>query len=594
MDTKPKKNLKCAHCGSSIPDTHRVYRYRAEYKAAVEGKAVFCNHSHSMLYRHAITDMSAVYDKVSQTKSTSVTTYDLTCTYCNGLVPDTHSIYRKPSSYLKVKSGARIIFCCPSHSTLHSNATRDPSFREKIGDAKRQPRPVYDLTCTYCDEPLSEDHKVYNTIGAYRKAKAGTKNVFCCFSHSGLHQHASMTAKQKQERRDTLSRAQLENDSAAQRHETRKANGSYLQSKPELEVLHRLRKIIPDLEYQHRKCEGYPYAADFYDPHTNTVFEYQGFLSHGTEPYSPLDKQHRLTVKELKGKSGWASKLTLKVWCSTDPEKRKAALDSGINFVEWFNLDQFNNWYADFVGQRLGADKSKGQAYKFGDRVMCSRTHPVYDKFKVKYPNLVTFYPWENLNKVATLVKDKVTLYARKLEVKLVSKLEADSFCDKFHIQSRCRGTAIAVALLAGDEIVGVMTFGKPRYNKNYDYELLRLCYSKAVVGGTKRMWKAALSELGSDSSIISYCDLSKFNGSIYADLGFVSKSKPRSSLHWYNPITDQHITDNLLRKHGFDQLVGSRIGQVYGLGTDNAALMCKHGFVSIKDEGQQTFIYSS
>jgi len=386
----------------------------------------------------------------------------------------------------------------------------------------------------------------------------------------------------------------ISNDSAAKRHETRKANGSYLQSKPELEVLHRLRKIIPDVEHQYRKCAGYPYAADFYDLNTNTVFEYQGFFSHGTEPYDPLKKQHRLKVKELKRKSGWANNLTLKVWTSSDPEKRKAAAEAGINFVEWFNLEQFNNWYSDFVGQRLGTDKNKGLAYKFGSRVMCSILHPSHAKFKVKYPYLVTFYPWENLNKVATLVKQKTVLYARKLEVRLVSKAEADSFCDKFHIQSRCRGTEVAVALLNGDEIVGVMTFGKPRYNKAYDYELLRLCYSKAVVGGTKKMWKAALSELGSDSSIISYCDLSKFNGSIYSDLGFISKSKPRPSRHWYNPFTDQHVTDNLLRKHGFDRLVGSRIGQVYGLGTDNAFLMHKHGFISIKDEGQQTFIYNS
>lgn len=594
MAGKPKKNLKCAHCGSSIPDTHRVYRYRAEYKAAVEGKPVFCNRSHGLMYRHAMTDMSTVYSKISQTKTTWVPTYDLTCTYCGDSIPEDHKVYRKRGSYMKVKSGVKNVFCCPSHSSLHSNATRDPSFRLKIGDAKRRPIPAYDLTCTYCGDPLPEDHKAYKTIGAYTKAKEGSKNVFCCPSHAGLHQHASLTDKQRRERGQRITQSMVNNDSAAQRHETRKANGSYLQSKPELEILHRLRKIIPDIEHQYRKCEGYPYAADFYDPSTNTVFEHQGFFSHGTEPYDPPSSQHRLKVKELKKTAGWAAKLTLNVWCSSDPEKRKMASEAGINFVEWFNMDQFNAWYSDFVGQQLGADKSKGLAYKFGSRVACSSTHPDHNKFKSKYPNLITFYPWEDLNKVANLVKDKIVLYARKLEVRLVSKSDADSFCDKFHIQGRCRGTEVAVALLNGDEIVGVMTFGKPRYNKAYDYELLRLCYSKVVVGGTKRMWKAALSELGSESSIISYCDLSKFNGSIYSDLGFVPKAKPRPSLHWYNPVTDQHVTDNLLRKHGFDQLVGSKIGQVYGQGTDNASLMRKHGFICIEDEGQQTFIYNN
>jgi hypothetical protein len=360
MAAKPKKKLKCGHCGSLIPDGHRVYRYRAEYIAAVEGKPVFCNRSHGLMYRHASTDMRSVYKKISKAKTTWVPTYDLTCTYCSGPMPETHKVYSKSGSYRKAKSGSKNIFCCRSHSSLHSNATRDPSFREKIGDFKRRPIPAYDLACTYCKASLPEDHKAYRTIGAYNKVKAGTKNVFCCFKHAGLHQHASLSLEQKHERGERITQAQLANDSAAQRHETRKANGAYLQSKPELEILHRLRKIMPGLEHQHRKCAGYPYAADFYDPLTNTVFEHRGFFSHGTEPYDPHNKQHRLKAKELKRKSGWAAELTLKVGCSTDPEKRKAASAAGIHFVEWFNMDQFNNWYADFVGQRLGADKNRG------------------------------------------------------------------------------------------------------------------------------------------------------------------------------------------------------------------------------------------
>src|ERR1700682_1811094 len=113
MAGKPKKNLKCAHCGSSLPYTHRVYRRISEYKTAVEGKPVFCNRSHGLMYRHANTDMSTVYQKISQTKTTWIPTYDLTCTYCSGLLPETHKAYSKPSNYTKAKSGSRNVFCCP-------------------------------------------------------------------------------------------------------------------------------------------------------------------------------------------------------------------------------------------------------------------------------------------------------------------------------------------------------------------------------------------------------------------------------------------------------------------------------------------------
>lgn len=34
------------------------------------------------------------------------------------------------------------------------------------------------------------------------------------------------------------------------------------------------------------------------------------------------------------------------------------------------------------------------------------------------------------------------------------------------------------------------MTFGKPRYNKNYEYELLRYCSNYSVIGGVENQRK--------------------------------------------------------------------------------------------------------
>ena len=46
------------------------------------------------------------------------------------------------------------------------------------------------------------------------------------------------------------------------------------------------------------------------------------------------------------------------------------------------------------------------------------------------------------------------------------------------------------------------------------------------------------------------------------------------------------HITDNLLRQRGFDQLFGTS----YGKGTSNRELMLEHGFVEIYDAGQSVY----
>ena len=88
--------------------------------------------------------------------------------------------------------------------------------------------------------------------------------------------------------------------------------------------------------------------------------------------------------------------------------------------------------------------------------------------------------------------------------------------------------------------------------------------------------------------SIISYCDNSKFVGNIYETLEFNLLSYGKPSKHWYNPKTQLHITDNLLRQRGYDQLFKTN----YGKGSSNEELMIMNGFVEIYDCGQSTYIY--
>ena len=88
--------------------------------------------------------------------------------------------------------------------------------------------------------------------------------------------------------------------------------------------------------------------------------------------------------------------------------------------------------------------------------------------------------------------------------------------------------------------------------------------------------------------SIISYCDGSKFNGDVYKKLGFTFDGVSLGK-HWYNMKTGVHITDNLLRQRGFDQLLGNTYG-FFGKGTSNEKLMYEHGFLDIYDAGQMKY----
>ena len=212
------------------------------------------------------------------------------------------------------------------------------------------------------------------------------------------------------------------------------------------------------------------------------------------------------------------------------------------------------------------------------------------DRLKIAVENgydLISVFDWDDWEKIKYLLQDKETLYARKLEVKEVDKKECNEFLNNYHLQNTCNGQEIRLGLYKDNELIEIMTFGKPRYNKNYEWELLRLCTKPEykVVGGAEKLFKHFI-ELVNPQSVISYCDNSKFSGVVYTRLGFIQKGKPSPSLHWSKG--SEHITDNLLRQRGFDQLFNTN----YSKGTSNEELMIEHGWLPIYDCGQMTFIW--
>ena len=130
------------------------------------------------------------------------------------------------------------------------------------------------------------------------------------------------------------------------------------------------------------------------------------------------------------------------------------------------------------------------------------------------------------------------------------------------------------------------MSFGISRYDKNYDWELVRLCTHKdyKVVGGAERLFKHFINEhLG---NIVSYCDNGKFDGEVYKRLGFEMVKYGQPAKHWYK--SGIHILNSLLVQRGYDQLFGTS----YGKGTSNDELMKQNKFVEIYDSGQTKWVW--
>ena len=200
-------------------------------------------------------------------------------------------------------------------------------------------------------------------------------------------------------------------------------------------------------------------------------------------------------------------------------------------------------------------------------------------------------WDWDDEDKIIEMLKPKSPIYARTLKIKEPSYEETGTFLDQYHLQGSCNGQEVRLGLYRDDELIQIMTFGKPRYNKKYQWELLRLCtkFGYSVVGGAEKLFKYFITTYNPDS-IISYCDNSKFKGDVYKRIGMNLKSYGHPSKHWFNLFTFRHITDNLLRQRGYSQLHNDKI---HKKGECNEILMLEAGYLEIYDCGQSIYTWN-
>ena len=214
------------------------------------------------------------------------------------------------------------------------------------------------------------------------------------------------------------------------------------------------------------------------------------------------------------------------------------------------------------------------------------------DKSKLAKDNgyhVIHVFDWDDTDKVVRLLKSRETVYARKCVVKVVDYRDTNEYLSSNHLQGTCKGQEIRLGLYYNNQLVSLMSFGKSRFNKNYEYELLRYCASHNVIGGAEKLFKYFIDNY-KPKSIVSYCDTSKFSGKVYDTLGFkyVKTNSPRK--HWYSKKEKRHITDGLLIRQGYDRLFKEN----HGKGTSNEELILARGYLPVYDCGQATYIWIS
>lgn len=195
-------------------------------------------------------------------------------------------------------------------------------------------------------------------------------------------------------------------------------------------------------------------------------------------------------------------------------------------------------------------------------------------------------FDWDDWNKIVDLVRPCVDIFARKCKLEQIDTKTADRFTAMYHISGRCNGQKLNYGLYYDGELVEVMTFGKPRYNAKYDFELLRLCSKSGVrvVGGASKLF-AQFRKDNPEATVISYCDLSKFSGAVYEKIGMQILNYTAPNKVWSK--NNKKITQNLLNQRGYDQLFHTNFGK----GTSNEQLMLDNGWLPVYDCGQAVYV---
>ena len=98
------------------------------------------------------------------------------------------------------------------------------------------------------------------------------------------------------------------------------------------------------------------------------------------------------------------------------------------------------------------------------------------------------------------------------------------------------------------------MTFAKPRFNKKYDYELIRFCNKSgfSVIGGASKLFNYFIKNYNTKSpkSIITYANRRFSNGKIYETLGFKFLRKTEPNYFYFKKNTLTLLSRNQFQKH--------------------------------------------
>ena len=193
--------------------------------------------------------------------------------------------------------------------------------------------------------------------------------------------------------------------------------------------------------------------------------------------------------------------------------------------------------------------------------------------------------------KILQYIKDIISqptniIYARNTSVVPLNREVALEFLNKYHLQGFAEAE-VNLGCIYNGELVGLMSFGRPRFSDECEYELIRAVWKSgySVVGGSEKLFDYFIKSEYNPKSIVSYCNIAKFTGKSYRRLGFKVDKITEPNYFWVKE--DKALPRYQTTKR---DLLDA------GLGTDEDtedSIMERLGYLKVYDCGNYKFIWN-
>ncbi len=202
---------------------------------------------------------------------------------------------------------------------------------------------------------------------------------------------------------------------------------------------------------------------------------------------------------------------------------------------------------------------------------------------------------WTNKQEIVkSIIQNAITsspikMYGRDTEIKSISTKECNEFLDQNHLQGKDRSSVRYGLYTKENLLVSVMTFSKSRYDKSYQWELLRYVskINHTIVGGASKLM-AYFVNVNNPTNVVTYSDLRYFSGNIYKSLGFKFHNVTPPNYHYF-----KYSSYGLLSRHQFQKHKLKNVLETFDPELSEWENMKLNGFDRIWDCGHSKWTWS-